>query len=956
MLMGSDQEGTADFRPLIALILLVIIALAILWMLQGVGGSGCPPEAVQCPAGYSSECGCCVQDKEGNYVEYCDYLKCGAGYYLDKGKGICCKIDNPAECTQNVCVNPDTCSESSPCCNGFSCNAESKCEPCEKGMLCNPNDVNSCCDGYACNSKGRCEPLTCESLPCEKAGEPCEVCDASGNCVGCLIPSTCVYDTALKKHTCKQSCGLPGSYVCEQCPNGCCLSDGSCMVCTDKPCTKAQWQAGEYCKITSDKGGSYPCIDTLCVPTDTSLSAFVCKEVCNKCPAGFVCDESCEGTGCKDPKTGACASCVDKECTAEQAGQLCTISDGTVEINCPDAVCTPTSPEKTAYSCKQMCNTCPAGYVCDDSCASPQCKADPSKCGPLEKCMEIGSGTCGGTGSDNLADSNGDDTCIEIVCDEIIMLQQPCTLGELLYSCTSDGYNWNIFVPQEYNEYLQSGLDLQIFEQGPPEICLDCMKQCNPNGATYDLNGDTYIDGYDLQLFDQFLALKQFDKRYDFNDDNKVDEEDRKCMEDVCTDGSCRVVSIAPPAECINSETELSAEEKVLLEKYLKGNVTRPAYDSFIAGLSSSEGWKLGYKYLANIMRTLAGTNTPLVVYRGQPLIYGSKSAIESTYYSGCSYLGEGDKRVKLFEMRAEEGCTGKVIVSESTNVENMLVFSQKAMFNECFYNSCIAIATDTRNNCTGAVTIACWLNPISLGYPNADSCYAALSSKCDLIGGNISTKCLSLDVGSVCTGTSYNCRSGGKSVVCNELSSKVFVVEDPFWMQIKPMFDSNCDKRHTACENNAKTFKNVALRQLAGDSVYLMGEGYVKGSSEETIFAISSPIELDPGCPYNEPPAAAAPPKQISPQCLIQQCNVYLEIGRKSGIISEGTEYNRISGWCPSAGGAYSGSSASECSAALYDSCSDIVCVWGPIGWNEIEHCNNACKYVAGMACNDCG
>ncbi|MGC9057841.1 MAG: hypothetical protein ACP5H8_02055 [Candidatus Micrarchaeia archaeon] len=589
----AEREET-DWKPIIIIIFLVILGLLIVWLFSQQQGA-CPPESFQCT---SSSCGCCVYDGFGNPIDYCDFATCGAGRFLNP-QGQCCDINNPQSCilVQNVCTNPPSCDDTKPCCPGSVCE-NGTCKPCDKGMFCDPNNVNSCCTGYACNSLGRCESITsCSMKECKVPGEKCTVCDSQGSCMQCQDNSVCAYNPTQKKNVCAPQEGCPDGYVWM---NGCCadVSTGQCISCTGDSC--APENVGQPCKKCDANNVCTICESSICAK-DTVSGTYSCK-LQGSCSDGLVECDDC-ATGCCNPD-GTCADCIGNPCTAEQAGQPCSICDGNNCIVCGSSVCAKASKDSDEYKCIPgdaglvQDNTCKFGYKdpITGECILNSIKV-PYLCW---KVIEISNKTflvpC--DNPDTPAQCNVyvngafvpcADKCVVykpvLLQSKPIYLPTPCTGNDSTDTECYKFQNLNGFwVPipcSAVNEECKKLVRLELGgnmvylyipcsmdsgkEVSPPEVCLDCQSVCKEDAVFYDLNGDGILDNEDVQLFDEAYNPGVYDMRLDFNGDGIVNEKDRECIAGACSGGGCRVVQ---PRQCTETEN-MGDIEKSLTAKAL---------------------------------------------------------------------------------------------------------------------------------------------------------------------------------------------------------------------------------------------------------------------------------------------------------------------------------------------------------------------------------------------------
>ncbi len=692
--MGMLNRGEADYRIIVALVVLVVLGLLIIWLFSQHGGVECPDEAFEC----NSPCGCCVLDALGNQIDYCDYSVCGQGYVMNP-KGECCSVDNPQEClaVQQACVNPASCGEQDSCCAGYVC-SDGECAPCEAGLLCDPQDVQSCCSDYACNAQGRCELLEgCSDKPCDEPGERCKICDSSGNCADCTDNSYCAYDSLLNRNVCKQQGACPAGYVqCDNCDTGCCAAaTGECASCSGAQCSPEQ--IGQQCSVCDASGTCVECSDSVCANV---LGTYTCADI-GACPEGYYSCAGCD-SGCCDVNSGDCASCENMLCAESLVGQQCSVCDasGTC-VECAGSVCAKTLPDSETYSCMSA-GDCPPGFVYDPAC-------------PYE-CRDASTGAC--ASEEGEVFERGD---IEFLCIDLSNLIArgfgvlPLSTGSIACTSTDEqGENeWTTFTEDQFNDWMDNpDLPSWVFETESPEICVDNYYECNYDGAMYDLNGDELLNTADLQIFDAYCGenigssesyaqcTSLYDRRFDFNGDGKVDAFDRQCMRDVCEDGTCKVVDITTESLCFNSKL-LTAEQKYLLGTQLYGNVS-DTFNIYLLGFGYSQRINIAFKELADYLTDIAVpdelkpavASTGVLVMRGSPYIKGQEK-----YYSGCSYLewrymiaapyGATNPIRKIFLLGREPDCSTKVNPVITSFLYEGIRHAQLNLSMECMHSAC---------------------------------------------------------------------------------------------------------------------------------------------------------------------------------------------------------------------------------------------------------------------------
>lgn len=876
MVMRGASKGEADYRIIVALLVAVVIGLFIIWMFSQQSTSACPEEAFECD---SSPCGCCVLDAFGNTVDYCDYNVCGQGYVLNP-QGQCCSVDNPQEClsTQQVCINPSDCGDNAPCCSGYAC-VEGECQPCDAGMLCDPEDVNSCCSNFACNAQGRCESLlSCSEKPCANPGEKCSVCDSSGNCTDCTDNSYCAADPRTGNNVCKLQGECPAGYVqCNWCDNGCCdANTGECLSCSGMQCSEQQ--IGLPCSVCDDSGVCAECGDSVCA---NILGTYTCTDQ-GMCPEGYYSCTGCE-SGCCQVETGDCASCQGISCSQEDVGQQCSVCDNSGNcFECSDSVCAKSSSDSDVYSCASV-GDCPLGYVEDPAC-------------PYE-CRDASTGTCAGDNGEGSIVIGG----VEYLC--LLLPSQSNESGMISsISCTtadSEGDNeWTTFTEDEFEEWQENpDVPSSVIQTEPPQICIDNYYECNYDGAIYDLNGDGLLNAADLQLFDQYcgsnlgsaegyeMCSSKYDRRFDFNGDGRMDVLDRQCMRDVCEDGTCKVVDVSNTSLCYNSAL-LTAEQKYLLGTQLYNNASME-YNIGALGLPYSEDFANAFIVLDNYLKevtlpqgletSVSGTN--MLVMRGSPYIKSPQ-----VYYSGCAYMqwleagtNAGETNIysrKLFILEREPDCSSRLNPTVTAVLYNGIRFAQQNFSETCMLDDCIGNMEEYLSQCFSASHYLCrsltdtddWLDCIYT-FVGTEDRIPWLEGKywswCDKYSQLLVPECEE----SVCT-QAYETCSGDASITssCNSLKQQAYdmcvnqftqsllnkyssVPDDMDDMitqqctQVSTNIYDDCISSRSDCITYANSFGNTALNLMLLDAVSLLDMDSSASSQLDPVTMDSIPV-----------------------------------------------------------------------------------------------------------------
>jgi hypothetical protein len=363
-------------------------------------------------------------------------------------KGSCTdNACNPAsgQCEQKPKLDGAACEDGNPCTVGETC-ANFQCS----GGILNPCDDNNACTTDFC--AGSCSHVPTSNIACEDGdlctqGETCQ----QGKCKGgtpieCDDKSVCTDDACEPKSGCVHvkldiPCNdLNACTAGEACSNGSCLG-GSPLQCDDKnPCTDDSCDVGKGCVHVNSAA--------FCDTGDNCTSPGSCKD--GKCL----------------PAKNKCVDCiVDKDCLAQDDGNLCNgtpvcvdgecVADLATVITCDtagDTACILTFCNALTGQCQK--DAAPGGTKCDDgnACsASDVCSAGLCKAGiPAAK-----SDTCPG------------DICGDGYCKKGVETCETCQAdcGNCLNNC-GDGKC----------EFLDDGNTQQ-------ETCDNCQADCGKCGA-----------------------------------------------------------------------------------------------------------------------------------------------------------------------------------------------------------------------------------------------------------------------------------------------------------------------------------------------------------------------------------------------------------------------------------------------------------------------------------------
>lgn len=632
MVQGKKDEDSINI--LIGFILIVFVALGLLWALSGV--TRCPEGTFSCDVSIS-HCGCCIEDAHGNPIESCDYSICPPGTYFFEGYG-CCSSPNPASCLKEYshCKNLQACGEGY-CCGSDICEIQSdgshECIPCSVGSVCNPENVNSCCFGYACNEYGFCESITsCVGMKCSNYNQPCQVCGSdSTNCIGCEDHTMCLKVPGKEEGICKAMCD-DNHPVCLHCPSGCCNLDGTCASCLGNPCTSL----GDKCSINNKIG---------------------CQEVC----VMFEGSLSCLPTGNCPPGTYFCNLGSDCRCCVIDTGN-CYTDNGVTNGFDDDDVCV--GDDCIVSPIDEDEKECPEGYVYVE---------EEKACLKSNSCVIL---TCDDK-------SLGDSCSIEVgnymgVCD---------------YVCKSTGGDALACFPSHTPETPDDSdvpnwlLDLQL---ACVEFCEDCKNPvCNPNMNVYDLNGDTYLNSKDLEIFYEYydtikdsvpVKVTPENQRFDFNNDGYIDEKDEECILGVCGDESCKIIGIQDVYMCLTAkqfDNLLTLNQKSALGsdyKLLFNNLADAPHNFDCSGFF--------LPHEKTFCNYLAEKTSEIILVRNLSYV-GMDRGKNYFYYSSCNHYD--NNKFGMF-IEAKE-CSNEINIYHSNEFLYRTMGQNMALFNYCMKN-----------------------------------------------------------------------------------------------------------------------------------------------------------------------------------------------------------------------------------------------------------------------------
>lgn len=891
--MSYDREQGADIRTLGLLLVLFLLILLVLWLLQFLApASGeCPPEASACTIG---PCGCCAKDGFGNLIPYCDVKSCGQGYILNS-RGQCCSINDLSRCIsmQDVCVTPPVCNDQNPCCPGYSCNASGSCMPCSEKALCDPLNINSCCSGFACNANGRCEPIvSCSMKECATKGEACKVCDASGNCAECQDRSTCVRSDRLGRNVCLPQGDCPDGYhINEDTASRCrCVSniDNSCPECTGSSCFAQN--LGRNCNLCDKSGKCTECINQICASFEGSYSCLdkgkcVNGYECAKCASGCCnADGTCAGeqvcigslkpcgtcpSGCCNAD-GTCPACT-TTCDASKAGQACSIyCEGDQCIPCDDKVCVNIiGGGPNVHECIPQ-GDAPYGYVQDSRCKYG------IRNSITGKCLDV-------LDPNFVADPPEGYVCIQVNLTSPIGRQirmfycqgtnnNTCIRDPITYMCS-----WQPFTPQQFDNKKKCPLcpDWWVFNfSTPPEICLDCIEECNTNGAAYDLNGDGHLDALDIAVFDKYIASRQpYDRRYDFNNDKKVDDADRTCLATVCAEGGCSVIDLSSVQMCI-SIMAYPPEARAALGEQVHNTVSAP-FD-FGDYASRYPQYSAMFNVLSDEIASEIGTGTSgvggglapqinLAVERGMPYIYGSNVSIEKKYFSGCvSFANPMGNSLQVMQLKRASGCSPALEPVITTDFNSLLSNSAKRAFQQCAMGRCTYDRAYVELMCKLAAPGKCD------EYKYGEECKAELNNTCtqfaQVVYENCHAKyatfkdwCGSRAYEQCTTDESRNawCASLINSTTqkCLGMASQLTLKAQPLWKELCPTISSfenrPCIESFKECYTDMTAFSNLVKVLVRDDAVKLLDSGTGAASMLTSTSVTTLPVVSGGTCPF---------------------------------------------------------------------------------------------------------
>ncbi|MCX8200393.1 MAG: dockerin type I domain-containing protein [Candidatus Micrarchaeota archaeon] len=575
-------------------------------------GKACALDSDCCSASKYCVNGKCSKCPAGQ--RECDTQKCASG--------CCDAVTGECACGGLVCSSDNDCCKLAPHC------VDGKCSECPAGQV--PCQT---CKGGCCLKSGGC-PL-CDGKTCAKAEDCCEsspFCN-NGACVQCP-PGQHKCDSSM----CATGCCADGANTCASCISKACSTDADCN-CPDAPFCVNSICRKEPPGTTTDSscpdgyrkpdGTCYFCSEQLCFGpaqccpsapycvTKTSKNQFgitLTMKYCSKCPSGQVTCSSCPG-GCCNPD-GTCPSCKDAKCSG--AADCCPAAP-----YCVDSKCSPCPPSSIfCTNCKGGCCDLLGECITLPACLMLPCTSDEGCCPASPYCV---------AGS----------------CKQCPQGQHPCSQSVCPTGCCLD---------------IDNSCPLKS-----PEICLDCKIMCSTQAAVYDLNGDGVLDALDLKLFDDYIASSggQYDRRYDFNNDRKVDAADRQCLGEACS-GGCRVLNISSVKTCINIKS-YTPEARQALGTQVRDNVSKAF--NFIGYAVKYPEYAAGFSALKQQVILQVGTS------QGQSFVECASSSCKSVFTSGmvggvvscklytlakCNSFSYCDEKNKNYNKNACDECKSK--------------------------------------------------------------------------------------------------------------------------------------------------------------------------------------------------------------------------------------------------------------------------------------------------------
>jgi len=414
--------------------------------------------------------GTTCQDDNDALAKVCD----GVGKCVQcNGVADCSHLPNDDDCQTRTCV-ANTCGQTftaadTPVNAGLQTTGDCKIVVCDgsggtKNNNDNPDlpvDGNPCTDDL-CNSGTPTNPNKPQGTSCGSIS----VCDNSGNCVGCNVPTDCNgTDTFCQVRTCvAKSCGVDNTADGTALPAGS-QTSGDCLEvqCDGNGATKS------VAKNNDPFNDNNQCTDDLCNNGSPQNPAKALDAACNEnggkyCDGASTCVEcnnagQCSGAG--DCQVDACTakSCaIDPEpaSTPAPAGHQTpadcktVMCDGMGAVNptpanedtdlpidgkqCTQDVCTSGVASNPPEAAETMCNE-NGGQVCNGSAMSPMCVecATDNQCLATESC-DTGTWTC------KLKDGQGCSVpgdCISGFCEDLICCATAC--GGTCKACNVSG-------------------------------------------------------------------------------------------------------------------------------------------------------------------------------------------------------------------------------------------------------------------------------------------------------------------------------------------------------------------------------------------------------------------------------------------------------------------------------------------------------------------------------------
>ena len=343
-----------------------------------------------------------------------------------------CDDDDP--CTEDICVNGETCLHAPRVCNdGVAC-TEDYCDPASGSCVFDPMEGAGCiveCGEETCEPDDNpCTAETCGEGGCDQKprpdGGPCEdpkACIPQGVCVGgaCEGASACEDG---------QLCVDGACVACEteaECAEGLMCVDGACVECGSADdcvaiglCQEAACESG-VCVAKPVEDG-LPCDDSDACTEQDACASGACEGQTKSCDD----DNECTEDLC-DAESGCSSQPIDGDC---EDGDACTLTG-----SCVDGGCVPGD----AVTCDDS-NPC-TEELCDpeSGCSEPSPVADDSPCDDGDACTAVDvcvEGACLGVEATSCDDENPctADTCDpELGCIQLA-IDGPCDDGD---ACTA---------------------------------------------------------------------------------------------------------------------------------------------------------------------------------------------------------------------------------------------------------------------------------------------------------------------------------------------------------------------------------------------------------------------------------------------------------------------------------------------------------------------------------------